>query len=469
MRRIKIRKRRRTLAVVFVAFLAGACADTGTGDKAGGTNDDSFVLTMAQPNGEPPEQLVSWAEEVHDRSDGTLTIEFKNAWRLGEADYESGTIEDVRAGKADLGWVGARAFDRVGVDSFQALLAPLLVDSYDLQAAVFEAGIPGQMLKGVEDIDLAGIGVLPGPMRKILGIAEPLVDPADFVGKTVGLQDSALATDALSALGATPRVVPSSADLTGLDAYEQQLSSIVGNHYYADAGYVTANMNLWPRPLVIVMGSDSFEKLTPSQRNVLQQAATDAIPAALDASRAEDEQATPALCREGMKLIKASDGAIADLRIAFRSVYADLNANPATHAHLAAIQELKASLAQSPEAPQCPKGVAVDSPTGVGFPQGTFETTVTQDDWGDMEGEPPAEIDMVIDAETVTILDDGEIGFKGTYTVFRDTLEVSDGVDEVTARWSFDGKQLRFTEVTPENTPFEVVWESHAWEKVGQQ
>jgi hypothetical protein len=76
---------------------------------------------------------------------------------------------------------------------------------------------------------------------------------------------------------------------------------------------------------------------------------------------------------------------------------------------------------------------------------------------------------MVIDAETVTILDDGEIGFKGTYTVFRDTLEVSDGVDEVTARWSFEGKHLRFTEVTPENTPFEVVWESHAWEKVGQQ
>jgi hypothetical protein len=60
---------------------------------------------------------------------------------------------------------------------------------------------------------------------------------------------------------------------------------------------------------------------------------------------------------------------------------------------------------------------------------------------------------MVIDAVTVTILDDGEIGFKGTYTVFRDTLEVSDGVDEVTARWSFDGKQLRFTEVIPENTP----------------
>ena len=55
------------------------------------------------------------------------------------------------------------------------------------------------------DIELVGIGALPGPMRKLLGISEPLVDPANFVGKTVGLQDSALATDTLTALGATPR------------------------------------------------------------------------------------------------------------------------------------------------------------------------------------------------------------------------------------------------------------------------
>ena len=464
-----ITKQRRKLAGMFagVALLAGACADTGSAqDKAGGTNADPQVLTMAQPNdGEPPAQLLSWAEEVGERTNGTLTIEFKNAWRLGEVDYESSTIEDVRAGKVDLGWIGARALDRVGVDSFQALLAPLLVDSYDLQAAVFEAGIPDEMLEGLHDIDLVGIAALPGPMRKLLGVSEPLVDPADFVGKTVGLADSALATDTLTALGARPKAVPSSADLDGLDGYEQQLASIVGNHYYAEADYVTANVNLWPRPLVIAMGADTFEGLAVSQQNALQQAAADAIPGALDASRAEDEEALPALCREGMKLIKASDEALADLRTAFRPIYAELNADPATHAHLTAIEELKASLARSPEAPSCPKGEAVGSPTGVGFPQGTFETTISKDDWGEMGGQP-MEFSMVIDAETVTILDDGEIGFKGTYTAFRDTLEVTDGRDNVTAQWSFAGGQLRFTDVTPENSPFEVVWGSHPWKKV---
>ena len=465
------KKRRRTLSGVLtgVALLAGACADSGSGgDKAGGATElDPQVLTMAQPNGEPPDQLVSWAEEVSERSDGTLTIEFKNAWRLGEADAESGTIEDVRAGKVDLAWVGARAFDRVGVDSFQALLAPMLVDSYDLQAAVFEAGIPDQMLEGLGEIDLVGIGVLPGPLRKLLGVSEPLTQPADFVGKTVGLQDSALAANTLTALGATPKAVPSSADLDGLDAYEQQLSSIVGNHYYAEAGFVTANVNLWPRPLVIVMGSDTFEVITPQQQDVLRGAAAEAVPTALDDSRAEDEEAVTALCREGMTLALASDDAIADLGAAVAPVYDELNANPATHAHLEAIQELKDSLPQSPDAPKCREGEAAASPTGVGFPQGTFKTTLTQDDWGDMGGNT-TEFILEIDAETLKVLDgpSREIGFNGTYTAFRDTIEVSDSVDTVTARWSFDGQWLRFTDVTPENSPFEVVWESHPWRKV---
>lgn len=451
-----------------VSLLAGACVGSGSdGDRAGGAQEvEPHVLTMAQPNqGEPPDQLVSWAEAVKERSGGTVIVEFKNAWRLGEADVESGTIEDVRAGKADLGWVGARAFDTVGVNSFQALLAPLLIDSYDLQAAVFEAGIPQEMLQGVEEIDLVGIGVLPGPMRKLLGVSEPLVEPADIVGKTVGLQDSALAADTLTALGATPMSVPSSAQLDGLDGYEQQLASIAGNRYYMEASYVTANLNLWPRPLAIVMGAGAFEGLTSQQQDALRDAAAEAIPAALDDSSAEDAQAVPLLCSEGMTLAVAADSDLAELRAALRPVYERLSADPATKAHIEAIRELKSNLGVAPEAPQC-RALEVGA-----FPQGRFESTLTADDWAGLEdqGVTVGLFAMVIDAETLTILDPGsdEPGFKGTYSVFRDTIEVTDGVDIVTAQWSFDGERLSFTDVTPENSPFDVVWESHPWEKVG--
>ena len=42
----------------------------------------------------------------------------------------------VAAGQVDLGWSGTRVFDTMGVTSFQALHAPMLIDSYALQHAV---------------------------------------------------------------------------------------------------------------------------------------------------------------------------------------------------------------------------------------------------------------------------------------------------------------------------------------------
>ncbi len=112
----------------------------------------------------------------------------------------------MQHGDVDMAWVGARAFDTAGVTSFQALLAPMLIDSQDLQGAVFEAGIPEAMLAGLEDIGLAGIGVLPGPMRKILGIDDSFVVPADFRGAVVGIQQSGVAELTMAALGAETQV-----------------------------------------------------------------------------------------------------------------------------------------------------------------------------------------------------------------------------------------------------------------------
>jgi TRAP-type C4-dicarboxylate transport system substrate-binding protein len=125
-----------------MAIPLAACAGS-SNDKAGGVDAVApRVLTMANPADGRAPQLESWAEEVSRLSGGTLAIEFKDRWRLGEPRFEAGTLEDVTAGNVDMAWIGARAFDTVGVTSFQALVAPLLIDSYDLEGKVFEQGIP---------------------------------------------------------------------------------------------------------------------------------------------------------------------------------------------------------------------------------------------------------------------------------------------------------------------------------------
>ena len=56
---------------------------------------------------------------------------------------------------------------------------------------------------------------------------------------------------------------------------------------------------------------------------------------------------------------------------------------------------------------------------------------------------------MEFDSGTVTVFQprNGDVGFRGTYTVFRDQFEMTGSEDTVTARWSLDGKQLTFTDI----------------------
>ena len=461
-------------AFLTVALVVSACGpaggNTADDDRAGGAGlADPTVLTMAQPNdGAPPPQLVNWAEEVNRRSDGALEIEFASAWRHGETDYEAGTIEDVKDGKVDLAWVGARAFDTVGINSFQALLAPMLIDSYDLQGSVFEAGIPERMLAGLPTVDLVGIGVLPGPLRRVLGVSKPFVQPTDFENMVVGIQASGVAAASLRALGAIPEPVPSGASLDGLDGYEQQLSSIVGNRYGSSAGYVTANINLWPRPLVIFVNPNVFASLTETQQAALRDSAAAAAQGALTDSRAEDDAAVLAICDEGMTLAAASEADLAAMRTAFEPVYADLENDPGTRADLGAIASLKQAVASPTESPACPRQEsASDSATtaqvGALIPDGRYQATLTDDDWGGAGGVVGV-FTMIFDSGELTILDPAEeVGFTATYTVFRDRIEATDNVDTVTARWEFEGDQLTFSDIAPSNSPFAVVWGSHPW------
>ena len=155
----------RARPVVMLAVVAVLAGCTGPGlDKAGGSQSRRpVVLTLANFIGESVE-LDGFAGEVRRLLAGTMRIDIRSRWRPGQVDSENGLIGDVSAGKADLGVAGSRAWDSVGVSSFRALSAPLLINSYALQDRVLRSPMTGQMLRGLRPLGLAGIGVLPGPV-----------------------------------------------------------------------------------------------------------------------------------------------------------------------------------------------------------------------------------------------------------------------------------------------------------------
>src|SRR5215212_3872950 len=462
----------RCTTVTALAALAMASAGCSAVDRAGGKAADPVtILTMAQANDGVPTQLQAWANLVKKDSGGSVMIQFRNNWRNDETANETGTISDVEAGKVDLGWVGVRAFDLMGDTDFQALLAPMLVDSHELQGKVFEAGIPDEMLAGVSDLGVSGVAVLPGPMRKVLGITKPFRAPRDFAGTVVGMQRSELSRKSLEALGATTKAEPSGASLDGLDAYEQQLASINGNGYVSEAKYVTSNLNLWPRPLAIIGNSDAIAALTDSQRAALKNASAAAVPAALDASRNEDAGAADELCQQGMRMVDASDARLAALIKAEQPVYDEIAADADSAGWLERIRALKRSVSVSPDTASCDE----TSSTSADELAGTWTTKLSNNDWhdagmeGPMEG-PAGEFTLTFADGYVTVQGpDGLIGYRAAYDTFRGLVVTTGNEDELRASYRVDGDHLILSDLTLNGSdrpsPYSVVWTTHPYSR----
>ena len=468
---------------MFAATILFACAvplagcGESNGNKAGGQSGGKpTVLRLGDTSGATPGQVAGFIDEVGRLSHGSLRIEVEFMHRRDPL-AESRVLDDVKDGTLELAWVGARIFDTLGTTTFQPLLAPFLVDNHELQRRVFESGLPTRMLENVATVGVVPIGVLPGPMRKVLGIQAPLLRPADFTGRMIGGADNVLARKTFAALGAGFRVVPAAGLLEGLDGLEQQFLSIQGNHYDLQAAYVTANLNLWPRVLVIVMGKAAFDALSDDQQEILRDAAQDAIPGALEASRAEDVEGAAVVCKRGLRFAEASEADLRALRTTVQPVYAAIAATPAGKDGLEQIMRLKQGTAARPDTEQC------DAASGSGAAQGSvldgvYEMTMTRAEAvkngvGQEANYDETLFELTIADGSLTMVESlGGRGapqmpaFDGTFSLYRDRIEIEVPQESftITSRWELEGNELRFIGMKPASDA--AVWGLHPWIRV---
>jgi Bacterial extracellular solute-binding protein, family 7 len=156
----------RACTLLAVALAASACSGEGSGVyMAGGTRaKPPVVLTLANHQ-QGPDQVQAWIDELQRRSGGSLRIQVTNRWLDHEFAYDKATIADVQAGRVQLAKVNARAYEAVGVNSFQALLAPFLIDNPTLEQRVPESDLAGEMLAGTSRLGLVGLAMQPTDLR----------------------------------------------------------------------------------------------------------------------------------------------------------------------------------------------------------------------------------------------------------------------------------------------------------------
>jgi TRAP-type C4-dicarboxylate transport system substrate-binding protein len=348
-------------ALIVAASLTGCLG--GASERVGGEpSAETRVLTMLDPFSNRQE-VTEFVSEVSRLSHGALRIRVVPAGHDG-ADFEAATIRDVRRGRADLAFAGSRAWDEFGVRRLGALSAPLLIDSYPLQERVLTSALVGSMLDELRPLSLVGIGILPGPIRRPLGVAHPLAAPRDFRGLTIGTQQSRVADETLSALGARPQRLPADVtSLEGLDGIEHRVAAIEAERLDVDGSHLMTNVGLWPRPLVVFAGARSYGRLSGDERRILRTAAANVVPEKLAAERGLEEETAATLCRKGRATFdSATPAELTALRRAIEPVYHKLQRDPGTRSAIEAIQRLKQQAGDSPaEVPKCDRALSPTS------------------------------------------------------------------------------------------------------------
>jgi TRAP-type transport system periplasmic protein len=448
------------LAAVAFAVAASACSGSGA-DKAGGTRTKPPVVLTLADHEPSAEQVQSWIEEVQRRAGGSLHIQVHSRWRDQEFAYDKATIADVQAGKVQLAKVNARAYDTVGVDSFQALVAPFLIDNPTLERRVLESDLAGQMLAGTGKLGLVGLAVLPTYLRKPLGVTRPLVKAKDYRGARMGVREGEVAKATVAALGATPVPTIPGGPLRGLDGIDIDL--VGGSGYQQQATALTANVTLWPRPVTVVINGKVFESLTAAQQDALRQAGTAAVARQLDFLRGLNDEDRDLLCRRGLRFVRASGRDLAGLRRAVQPVYAQLERNPMTRSFLRRIQAMKRAIAAPPDDPACAPSASATSAADQQATalDGVYRTSFTRKelanssllmDPAEINDQNWGEITLTLDRGRVTIELRNELASaksSGTFTVHGDAVvfTYTSGVEAggtFAMRWSLYRDVLTF-------------------------
>jgi TRAP-type C4-dicarboxylate transport system substrate-binding protein len=353
--------RGRFVALLLAALIAPGCSPQadGSGTKAGDPATVTLRMADAYANLDQEPAVAAFVDEVERRSHGLLRIEVTHVVGDFQPDFEEQVVHAVASGEFDLAWVGTRAFDAMGVRSFAALTAPLLVDSYALQEEVLRSELPDQMLAGLDGLGVQGLALLAGGLRRPMAVAGPLLSPEDWRGITFAAVRSEGQAATVRALGATPTdVIAGDLDRAlhrgEVDGFEKNLLIYSINGLADVAPHVTADVALWPETAVLLADPHRLDRLSTEQAQWLRDAAEDA--AGRSAQLVDvDQSLIDHLCARGARFATASPSDLAALQAAVAPVYAQLAGDPATTSAIARIRELKQAVPEA-AALQIPPG-----------------------------------------------------------------------------------------------------------------
>ncbi len=282
--------------------------------------------------------MVFMAEEVTEKSDGTMRVDVYPSEQLGN---ERQLVELLQIGSVGMTKVSAAVMESFS-PLYRVLSVPFLFRDRAHAFEVLEGEIGRQILLDGERYWLRGLTFYDAGARSFYTKEHAISTPDDLVGMKIRTQESPSAMAMVKALGgsATPIAwgeLYSALQQGVVDGAENNPPSFFLSRHYEVCKYYSLNEHTMV-PDVVLISTKVWNDLTLRQQEWLQEAADASLQYQKELWRQAEEEALQAVQEAGVEVTRPDKDPFVEK---VRPIYNDYRSEPEIHELILAIQDVQ--------------------------------------------------------------------------------------------------------------------------------
>lgn len=255
-----------------------------------------------------------FADLVNQKSGGKLKVQTFGGGTLGG---DAQVISSLQGGTVDMTMVSPGLLTGM-IKDFTLLDLPFLFNNYREVDAVLDGPVGKKMLDKLPEKGLIGLGYWDHGFRNLTNSKRPVAKLEDIAGLKVRVIQIPIFIEMFNTLGAN--AVPmsftelySALETKAVDGQENPFASIESSKFYEVQKYASTTQHVY-NPLVVIFSKRTWDKLSPGDRKIIQEAAQEAGTFERKVSREANEKAAEALKGKGMTITQIPPQEIARMR-----------------------------------------------------------------------------------------------------------------------------------------------------------
>ena len=306
------------------------------GDAASG--EQTFNLKLSHGLAEDHAvhiQMTAWAEDVKEKSGGTINIEVVPNAQLGS---EADNISSIQAGALDMAKVSASTLGNFN-EAWNVLSVPYLFNDQAHFYKVMDGDIAKELYNITEPDGFIGLTWLDSGARSFYTAKTPIRVPADLHGLKIRTMDSQMAIDMMDALGGSATVLSYSEIYTGMQqgVIDGAENNITAMRDHSDVTQYYSFDEHTRIPDVIVLSTKVWNQMSDNQKQIMQETAAAATEEYKTRWAEFEEEVRTAAEGNGVTFVEDVD--MAAFQEACQPIYDNLKAeNPDIYTYVERIQ-----------------------------------------------------------------------------------------------------------------------------------